>query len=125
FQHDAVLEWNHNACDTLRRNQQAGVAHVSSWDIVEGDVHDYDFRKHAGSVHVVAGGPPCQPFSLGGKHLGQDDKRNMFPEAVRAVREIAPKAFIFENVKGLLRQNFSNYYNYILHQLRFPEVLPR
>jgi DNA (cytosine-5)-methyltransferase 1 len=46
----------------------------------------------------------------------------MFPQAVRAVRDIQPKAFIFENVKGLLRRSFANYYSYILHQLRFPEV---
>jgi DNA (cytosine-5)-methyltransferase 1 len=49
----------------------------------------------------------------------------MFPQAVRAVREIMPKAFIFENVKGLLRQNFSNYYNYIIHCLEFPTVTPK
>ncbi len=46
----------------------------------------------------------------------------MFPQAVRAVREIQPKAFIFENVKGLLRQSFANYYSYILHQLEFPTI---
>ena len=125
FGHDAVLEWDRNACDTLRRNHAAGVAHVASWKIVEGDVCDYNFRQHAGRVEFVAGGPPCQPFSLGGKHLGQHDKRNMFPQAVRAVREIAPRAFVFENVKGLLRQGFANYYSYIIHQLTFPEVRPR
>ncbi|MBM4088296.1 MAG: DNA cytosine methyltransferase [Planctomycetes bacterium] len=125
FDHEVVLEWDRNACDTLRRNHDAGVAHVSSWRIVEGDVCDYDFTQHSGRVQFVAGGPPCQPFSLGGKHLGQHDKRNMFPQAVRAVSEIAPKAFIFENVKGLLRQNFSNYYSYIIHQLSFPEVRRR
>jgi DNA (cytosine-5)-methyltransferase 1 len=125
FEHEAVLEWDRNACDTLRRNHASGVAHVASWEIVEGDVRDYDFQQHAGMIQFVAGGPPCQPFSLGGKHLGQQDERNMFPQAVRAVREIAPKAFIFENVKGLLRQSFANYYSYIIHQLAFPEVHPR
>jgi DNA (cytosine-5)-methyltransferase 1 len=49
----------------------------------------------------------------------------MFPHAVRAVREIQPKAFIIENVKGLLRRTFANYYSYILHQLRFPDVKTR
>lgn len=125
FKHDVVLEWDRNACDTLRRNHDAGVSHVRSWDICEGDVRDYNFSQHAGKVGFVAGGPPCQPFSLGGKHLGQNDQRNMFPEAVRGIREIAPKAFLFENVKGLLRQNFSNYYSYIIHQLSFPEEKPR
>jgi DNA (cytosine-5)-methyltransferase 1 len=121
FEHEIVLEWNRNACDTLRRNHDAGVRHIGSWEIHEGDVRDYDFTQHAGKVDFVAGGPPCQPFSLGGKHLGQNDQRNMFPQAVRAIREIAPKAFLFENVKGLLRQNFSNYYSYIVHQLSYPE----
>lgn len=125
FEHTAVLEWDSNACRTLRRNQTEGVEHVRDWEIVEGDVKDYDFQKHAGSVDFIFGGPPCQPFSLGGKHLGKDDHRNMFPEAVRAVRDIQPKAFMFENVKGLLRQSFANYYNYILKQFTFPTVLPK
>jgi DNA (cytosine-5)-methyltransferase 1 len=124
FAHEIVLEWDRNACDTLRRNHNAGVPHVRSWEIYEGDVRDYDFTQHAGKVDFVAGGPPCQPFSLGGKHLGQNDQRNMFPQAVRAIREIAPKAFLFENVKGLLRHNFSNYYSYIIHQLSYPEEKP-
>lgn len=124
FKHEAVLEWNANACKTLRRNKSDGIKHVKNWSIVEGDVRDFAFSQHTGAIAVVAGGPPCQPFSMGGKHRGQDDQRNMFPEAVRAVRETAPLAFMFENVKGLLRQNFSNYYNYIIRQLSFPDVLP-
>jgi len=46
----------------------------------------------------------------------------MFPQAVRAIREVQPKAFIFENVKGLLRKGFANYYSYIIRQLRYPDV---
>ncbi|MCL2649118.1 MAG: DNA cytosine methyltransferase [Phycisphaerales bacterium] len=125
FEHQAVVEWNRNACDTLRRNKANGVAHVRDWTIVEGDVRDYDFAQHRGEADVVIGGPPCQPFSLGGKHLGCDDHRNMFPEAVRAVREIAPKAFMFENVKGLLRKTFANYYGYIIKQLTYPTLTPK
>jgi len=109
FEHVAVLDWDSNACRTLRRNKAGGVRHVRDWDIVEGDVRDYDFRQHRGRIDFVCGGPPCQPFSIGGKHLGHHDERNMFPEAVRSVREIRPKAFIFENVKGLLRRGFTNY----------------
>lgn len=122
FEHTSVVEWDRNACDTLRRNKAAGVEHVRDWQIVEGDVRGYNFAQHCGKVDFVVGGPPCQPFSVGGKHLGHEDERNMFPEAVRAVREIIPKAFIFENVKGLLRRNFANYYSYIIHQLRFPTL---
>jgi len=122
FAHEAVIEWDRNACDTLRRNKAEHVEHVRDWTIVEGDVRDYDFSRHRDGVDVVIGGPPCQPFSLGGKHLGCHDARNMFPEAIRSVREIMPKAFMFENVKGLLRRNFANYYGYILKQLAYPTM---
>jgi len=121
--HEVAIEWDRNACETLRRNQADGVPEVRDWRIVEGDVRDYDFTQHEGSIDVVVGGPPCQPFSLGGRHKAFEDKRDMFPQAVRAVRETMPKAFIFENVKGLLRQNFANYYQYIIHQLEFPTVV--
>lgn len=123
MRHEVAIEWDRNACDTLRRNQTNGVAEVKDWRIVEGDVTDYDFAQHHGRVDFVVGGPPCQPFSLGGRHRAHEDKRDMFPQAVRAVREIMPKAFIFENVKGLLRQNFANYYQYIIHQLEYPTVV--
>lgn len=122
FEHVAVLDWSGNACHTLRRNKAGGVDHVREWDIIEGDVRKHDFKQYEGRVEVVFGGPPCQPFSIGGKHLGHTDERNVFPEAVRAIRDIQPKAFVFENVKGLLRVSFANYYNYIIHQLRFPNV---
>jgi DNA (cytosine-5)-methyltransferase 1 len=72
---------------------------------------------------MVAGGPPCQPFSIGGKHLGHRDQRNLFPEAVRAVREIQPKVVLLENVKGLLRRNFSRFFEYVILQLTYPEVV--
>jgi DNA (cytosine-5)-methyltransferase 1 len=122
FEHIAVFDWNENACRTLRQNKINNVPYVKDWDIVECDIRKYDFKPHAQEIEVVFGGPPCQPFSVGGKHLGHKDERNMFPEAIRAIRDIQPKAFIFENVKGLLRANFSDYYNYVIHQLRFPEI---
>jgi DNA (cytosine-5)-methyltransferase 1 len=123
FDHEAVLEWDQNACDTIRRNKGRRLRHVRDWNVVQGDISDYDFKKHKGTVEFVSGGPPCQPFSIGGKGRGVDDRRNMFPHAVRAIREVAPKAFLFENVKGLLRKNFTNYYNYIIQQLTYPEVV--
>ena len=125
FHHEAVLEWNPNACATLRRNKADGLKQLRGANVVEGDISNFDFREYAGKVDLVSGGPPCQPFSIGGKHVGMDDRRNMFPHAIRAVREIAPKAFLFENVKGLLRENFANYYQYIILQLNFPEMTPK
>ena len=125
MRHEVAIEWDRNACDTLRHNQKAGVEEVRDWHIIQDDVRNYDFSQHQNDVDFVVGGPPCQPFSLGGNHKGNCDDRDMFPQAVRAVREIAPKAFIFENVKGLLRQNFTNYYQYIIHQLEYPSVVRR
>jgi DNA (cytosine-5)-methyltransferase 1 len=122
FRHKIVLEWDSNACATLRKNHDEGVRHAKGWNVVEGDVREFDFRPYLGEVDFVSGGPPCQPFSIGGKHKGMGDARNMFPEAVRAVRQTRPKGFIFENVRGLLRTNFSTYFNYIVHQLRYPNV---
>lgn len=125
FHHSAVYEWNRNACATLRRNKNDGLRQLANAEIIEGDVSQVRFRDLAGKIDIVSGGPPCQPFSIGGKHAGMDDTRNMFPHAIRAVREIAPRAFIFENVKGLLRESFSNYYQYIIHQLSFPEIVAK
>jgi DNA (cytosine-5)-methyltransferase 1 len=73
-------------------------------------------------VDLLGGGPPCQPFSLGGKAKGEKVKRDMFPYAINGIRELTPKAFIFENVKGLLRQSFASYFNYIVLQLTYPEL---
>jgi DNA (cytosine-5)-methyltransferase 1 len=125
FRHETLIEWDHDACQTLRLNARDGAVHAGNWNVIEGDVAAHDFKQYQGRVEFISGGPPCQPFSLGGKHGGHEDRRNMFPHAVRAVREIQPKAFILENVKGLLRKNFANYYSYIIHHLRFPDVEPK
>lgn len=74
---------------------------------------------------IFSGGPPCQPFSIGGLHLGPRDPRNMWPEAIRAVRESRPKAFIFENVRGLFRPAFTSYLDYITLQLTYPDIKVR
>jgi DNA (cytosine-5)-methyltransferase 1 len=125
FDHEAVVEWNHDACETIRENQARGVSIVQGWPVVEGDVRSMDYSRFGDEISLLAGGPPCQPFSLGGKHGGHQDARDMFPEAVRAVRELRPKAFIVENVKGLLRQTFSSYFEYIKLQLTHPEVVKK
>jgi DNA (cytosine-5)-methyltransferase 1 len=89
---------------------------------MQADIRDIDYSEFAGSVQFVTGGPPCQPFSLGGRHRGREDTRDMFPEAVRAVRELRPQGFLFENVRGLLRGSFASYFSYIILQLTHPEV---
>lgn len=113
FEHVALVERNKDACATLRLNRP-------QWNLIEADVRNVDFAELC-PVDLVAGGPPCQPFSIGGKARGYDDSRDMFPQAVRAVRELRPKAFMFENVRGLLRQAFHDYVEYIRLQLTYPD----
>lgn len=125
FEHDAVLEFNHDACETIRANQRRGYELVRHWPLVEGDVHNQDFSTWNGRVDLVSGGPPCQPFSIGGKHQAMGDRRNLFPEAARAVREVQPRAFVFENVKGLTRESFAKYFAYIVLQLTYPTIIKR
>jgi DNA (cytosine-5)-methyltransferase 1 len=122
FEHLAVVERDRFACDTLRENQRRGLSPLAHWCIHQCDIREFDYRPFEGKVDLIGGGPPCQPFSLGGKHQGFLDPRDMFPEAVRSVRLVRPKAFIFENVKGLKRQVFFNYFQYVLLQLEYPEV---
>ncbi len=112
--HKAFVEINTHACNTLRQNFNKGIVH-------EGSIELFNFSEFK-DVSIIAGGPPCQPFSLGGKHKGNMDKRDMFPQAIKAIQQIAPKAFIFENVKGLLRKSFASYFNYIILQLTYPEI---
>ncbi|RYF37220.1 MAG: DNA (cytosine-5-)-methyltransferase, partial [Cytophagaceae bacterium] len=124
-QHQAVVEWSKHACETLRINKRHGVEPIAHWaDVTEGDVRQFDFSNYAG-LDLITGGPPCQPFSMGGKHRGFLDERDMFPQAVRAIREVRPKAFVFENVKGLTRASFYNYFNYIQLQLEYPSLQAR
>ena len=122
FRHEAMYEWDNDSCENIRSNIALSTGAVQDWNIVQTDVRLVDYSSFSGKLDLVSGGPPCQPFSLGGKHQANNDKRDMFPEAVRAIRETAPKAFIFENVKGLLRQSFSEYFNYIILQLTYPEI---
>jgi len=125
FRHAAVVEWDHHSCETFRHNQRLHAHDVDAWPLFEGDARSFDYSQVTDDVMVVSGGPPCQPFSMGGKARGFMDERDMFPEAVRAVRELRPKAFIFENVKGLMREAFTSYFEYIHLQLSHPELMRR
>jgi DNA (cytosine-5)-methyltransferase 1 len=125
FEPLAVVECNKHACQTIRLNQLTSNLALMNWPLWEVDVKQIDYASWKGKVALVTGGPPCQPFSLGGKHQAYQDQRDMFPEMVRAIRELKPQAFIIENVKGLLRESFATYYQYILYQLSYPEIVRR
>jgi DNA (cytosine-5)-methyltransferase 1 len=110
FGHEALVEIEPPACATLRLNRP-------DWNVIEGDLREFDGRKFFG-VDLLAGGVPCPPFSKAGKQLGSGDERDLFPEAVRLVDEIRPKAFMLENVRGLLDAVFEDYRKKIEQQLK-------
>lgn len=125
FKSLGVVEWDRWACDSIRQNQERGHPLVAEWPLFEGDVRHWIDHVDTSSMEgldLVAGGPPCQPFSMGGKHQANLDARDMFPAAVSIVRKLRPRAFLFENVKGLTRASFSSYFSYIQLQLEFPEI---
>jgi len=125
FEPQAVVEWDRWACDTLRENGARGYPLVAGWNVHQGDVREFDWGSVGDDIDLVAGGPPCQPFSMGGKHRAHTDDRDMFPATVDIIRHLQPRAFLIENVKGLTRSTFANYYQYILLQLAFPEIRRR
>lgn len=120
-------EFAPRACQTLEANgakprgdEERIPEPGEPWPLVAGDIQDLDMSYLLGRVDVLAGGPPCQPFSLGGIAKGDEDKRNMFPQMFKAMRQIRPKAVICENVVGLLRPSFKPYLDYILREMEMP-----
>lgn len=123
FEHDMMVEWNEDAVATVMHNRRRNIQHVRHWPIQRMDVREIDWGRFAGRLDLCAGGPPCQPFSIGGKHRGNDDARDMWPEAIRAVRETMPRSFLFENVRGLTRAAFADYLRWIVAHLRHPDMV--
>ncbi len=88
-------EIDRHACATLKKNRP-------NWNVIEGDIAKIDFNQYFNKIDVLSGGFPCQAFSYAGKKLGLEDTRGtLFFEFGRAIKEISPKIFIAENVKGL------------------------
>lgn len=125
FEHQAVVERDRWACDTIRENQARGFPLVSDWPLWECDVREFDTSIITDEVDLLAGGPPCQPFSMGGKHGSFGDKRDMFPVMADAIGKLRPRSFVIENVKGLTRSTFANYFQYILLRLELPLIRRR
>lgn len=110
FEHLALVEYEHAACETIRQNRP-------SWNMLEQDLLQWSGKDYEG-VDLVAGGVPCPPFSKAGKQLGAEDDRNLFPKAIDLVDEIRPRAVMFENVRGLLDAVFETYRKDVETQLR-------
>lgn len=110
FDHSCLVEIDGAACQTLRFNRP-------SWHVVEGDLHHFTADKWRG-VDLFAGGVPCPPFSKAGKQLGNEDERDLFPQALRLVAECKPQAVMLENVRGLLDSVFDDYRAKIISDLK-------
>lgn len=111
FEGLAYVEMNVDACETLRRNRP-------EWNVIEGDVHEIDFRQYDGQVDLVSGGFPCQAFSMAGKRLGFGDIRGtLFAEIIRCANETHPKMLLMENVKGLLSHDGGRTFETIRHEV--------
>ena len=101
FAHEALVEIDPHACETLRHNRPR-------WTVIESDVRVVDGRQFEG-IDLLAGGVPCPPFSIAGKQLGRDDERDLFPEMIRLAQEAGPRGVMIENVRGLLSSKFEPY----------------
>lgn len=110
FEHVALVEYEQEYCECLRRNRP-------EWNVICQDVHHFDGKPFRGQVDLLSGGVPCPPFSLAGKQLGNKDERDLFPEMLRLVDEIRPKVVMIENVRGLMSSTFNAYRHTILSTL--------
>lgn len=103
FEHLTLIELDKAACNTLRFNRP-------DWHVQNIDIHFFDGTPYKNeNVDLLAGGVPCPPFSDAGSKLGEHDDRDLFPEALRLVTEIEPKAVMLENVRGLFDKKFDAY----------------
>lgn len=111
FTHSVLVEFEEDYCNCLRDNRPY-------WDVRCKDVKEFDGKPYNGKVDLLSGGVPCPPFSVAGKQLGNNDERDLFPEMLRLVDEINPRAVMIENVRGLLDPKFNEYRAFIINKLK-------
>jgi len=110
FHHEVLVEYEEDYCKVLKANRP-------EWNVICGDVKEFSGIPYEGKIDLLSGGVPCPPFSVAGKQLGKDDERDLFPEALRLVKEVKPRAVMLENVRGLLDPRFDEYRQQILDTL--------
>ena len=110
FNHLALVEYEKDYCDCLKKNRP-------QWNVKCMDVRHFDGQPYRGRIDLLAGGVPCPPFSVAGKQLGADDERDLFPQMLRLVEEINPKVVMIENVRGFLSKQFDDYRHSIITRL--------
>ncbi len=112
-----AVEWDDNACATYRLNFpntllfQGDIGKLSVDDVLERT------SLRPGELDLFDGSPPCQGFSLAGRRSMGDDRNQLFREYVRLLRGLQPKAFVMENVAGMVRGNMRFIFTEILREL--------
>ena len=109
FKHLALVEYEPECCEVLKKNKP-------EWNVICQDIRKFDGKIYRGT-DLLSGGMPCQPFSYAGTQKGNLDERDLFPEALRLIDEIKPRAVMLENVKGFLSPRFKNYREKILYNI--------
>lgn len=110
FEAELAVEINPDACRTY-------ASLFPNVDLRDTDIRDLSFVSLAGRVTLVAGGPPCQPFSTGGKRRAHEDERDMVPEFLRAVAEVQAPLVLMENVPGLVTGERRSYFDAVIRRL--------
>ena len=109
---------------TLRHNLRAAPLALNG-RVFEGDLSQVEWIPNGGQIRLLAAGAPCQPFSMGGSRRGHEDNRNLFPMILEAIRILRPRVVLIENVRGLGGGRHNPYLEYILSQLRYPDLAPQ
>ena len=122
FRNWNVYEWDKDSIRTLKSNFTQNKNYYIN--IFDTDVTKVNWKTIDQDVCLLSAGPPCQPFSQGGKHLAQSDERNLFPEVIRAMNNLSPQAVVIENVPGIIRRQSRPYFYYIIRQLETPSHSP-
>lgn len=110
FVHAAAIDIDQAACSTLRLNRP-------DWHVIQSDISLVDFSPFRG-IDLLAGGIPCPPFSVAGRQLGSSDERDLFPQALNLIEQLAPAAVLLENVPGFASAKFASYRWSILNRLQ-------
>ena len=116
FETIGLVEFNKDACDTLRKNRP-------DWNVICDDIANVSeqnleelFHIKRGELDLLSGGAPCQSFSYAGKRLGLEDARGtLFYHYAVFLKKLQPKMFLFENVRGLLTHDKGKTYQTILN----------
>jgi DNA (cytosine-5)-methyltransferase 1 len=111
FRHLALVEIDRHCCKTLKANKRSWRGLVN-----EAKLSDFDASRYRG-VDLLAAGLPCPPFSKAGKQLGAADERNLFPDALKIIKQCEPRAVMIENVRGILDSVFEDFRNNFKHSL--------